>query len=253
MRYRFFLTAIVIVFCLGCKDFSNKREACNSESEKIEKEVYVSDVWTGDNGDGTYTNPILHADYSDPDVVRVGDDFYMTVSSFNASPGLPILHSKDLVNWQIINHALKQLPAKVYDVPQPSKGVWAPCIRHHNGEFYIFWGDPDLGIFMVKTDDPGGDWSAPVMVAEGTGAGMIDPSPLWDDDGNAYLVTAWAGSRAGVNSILTVYKMSPDGTSILDNGRNIYSGHDYNHTVEGPKFMKRNEYFYIFAPAGGVE
>ena len=253
MRYRFFLTAIVIAFCVGCKDFSNKGEAGNYESEKIEKEVYVSEVWTGDNGDGTYTNPILHADYSDPDVVRVGDDFYMTVSSFNATPGLPILHSKDLVNWHIINHALPQLPADIYDVPQHSKGVWAPCIRYYDGEFFIYWGDPDLGIFMVKTEDPGGDWSAPVMVAEGTGAGMIDPSPLWDEDGNAYLVTAWAGSRAGVNSILTVYKMSPDGTSILDNGRNIYSGHDYNHTVEGPKFMKRNGYYYVFAPAGGVE
>lgn len=212
---------------------------------------YVSDVWQADNGDGTYTNPILQADYSDPDVIRVGDDFYMTASSFNSSPGLPILHSKDLVNWQIVNNALPVLPDEKYDTPQYSKGVWAPCVRYHNKEFYIFWGDPDLGIFRIKTNDPLGAWEKPVLLK--AGKGMIDPSPLWDDDGNAYMVTAWAGSRAGVNSIITIWRMSPDGTELLDNGRNIYSGHDHNHTIEGPKLLKMNDYYYIFAPAGGVE
>ncbi len=208
-------------------------------------------VWISDNGDGTYTNPILQADYSDPDVVRVGDDFYMTVSSFNSSPGLPILHSKDLVNWQFVNFALPVLPDVRYYSPHYSKGVWAPCFRYHNGEFYIFWGDPDLGIYRVKTNDPLGEWEKPVLIK--SGKGMIDPSPLWDDDGNAFLVSAWAGSRAGVNSILTVWRMSPDATEILDKGYNVYSGHDYNHTVEGPKFYKINGYYYILAPAGGVE
>jgi beta-xylosidase len=212
---------------------------------------YVSDVWQADNGDGTYTNPILQADYSDPDVIRVGDDFYMTASSFNSSPGLPILHSKDLVNWQIVNHALPVLPNDVYDLPKPSKGVWAPCIRYNNNEFYIFWGDPDFGIYRVKAKDPLGIWEKPVLLR--AGKGLIDPSPLWDDDGNAYMVTAWAGSRAGVNSIITIWRMSPDGTELLDNGRNIYSGHDHNHTIEGPKLLKMNDYYYIFAPAGGVE
>ena len=173
---------------------------CNSPATKSEQPAsiqsyYVSDAWVADNGDGTYTNPILHADYSDPDLIRVGDDFYMTASSFNSSPGLPILHSKDLVNWQIVNNALSVLPEQVYDSPQYSKGVWAPCIRFHNGLFYIFWGDPDFGIFRITTTDPFGEWTKPVLVA--AGKGMIDPSPLWDDDGNAYLVTAWAGSRAG--------------------------------------------------------
>ncbi|HLR25437.1 MAG TPA: family 43 glycosylhydrolase, partial [Fodinibius sp.] len=69
------------------------------QAQESSEDHYVSDVWVADNGDGTYTNPILHADYSDPDVVRKGDDYYMTASSFNAVPGLPILHSKDLVNW----------------------------------------------------------------------------------------------------------------------------------------------------------
>lgn len=215
------------------------------------KSMNISKVRVADNCNGTYINPVLQADYSDPDVIRVGDDFYLTISSFNSSPGLPILHSKDLVNWQFINHALPVLPEEVYDSPQPGKGVWAPCIRYHNKEFYIFWGDPDFGIYMVKSKDPKGNWTEPVLVK--AGKGMIDPSPLWDDDGNAYLVNAWAGSRAGVNSILTLWKMSPDGTRLLDRSYNIYSGHDHNHTVEGPKLYKKDGYYYILAPAGGVE
>ena len=239
--------SILIILMLG---------ACHSPGEVEKKTVdfrvdNISNVWISDNGDGTYTNPILQADYSDPDVIRVDNDFYMTASSFNSSPGLPILHSKDLVNWQIVNHALPVLPEEVYNTPQPSKGVWAPCIRFHNGQYYIFWGDPDFGIYRITAVDPLGEWTKPVLVAKGKG--MIDPSPLWDDDGNAYLVTAWAGSRAGINSILTIWRMSPDAFQLLDNGRNIYSGHDYNQTVEGPKLYKKDGYYYIMAPAGGVE
>lgn len=95
-------------------------------------------VWQPDNGDGTYTNPVLYADYSDPDVIAVGEDYYLTASSFNCIPGLPILHSRDLVNWTIIGHALQeQEPKEMFDRPQHGKGVWAPAIRYHQGEFYI--------------------------------------------------------------------------------------------------------------------
>lgn len=244
-----YIFLFVILFITACQQQVKQPEQI-PESDDFTAD-YVSSVYVSDNGDGTYTNPILQADYSDPDVIRVGDDFYMTASSFNISPGLPILHSKDLVNWQIVNYALPVLPDEKYNSPQYSKGVWAPCIRYHNNEFYIYWGDPDFGIYMVKTKDPLGDWENPVLVK--AGKGMIDPSPLWDDDGNAYLVSAWAGSRAGVNSILTVWKMSSDGTILLDNGYNIYSGHEHNHTIEGPKFYKMNGFYYVFAPAGGVE
>lgn len=212
---------------------------------------YVSKVWVADQGNGTYKNPIIYADYSDPDVIRVGNDYYLTASSFQSMPGLPLLHSKDLVNWTIINNALtRQVPEDFFNVPQHGLGVWAPCLRFHKGEFYIYWGDPDHGIYMIKTRDPKSVWEKPVLVLEGKG--RIDPSPLWDDNGNAYIVHAWAGSRAGVNSLLTVYRMSSDGTKILDEGKNIYSGHGNNHTVEGPKLYRRNGFYYIFAPAGGV-
>ena len=159
-----------------------------------------------DRGDGTYRNPIIHADYSDPDVVAVGDDFYMTASSFGCAPGLPILHSKDLVNWQLVNYALREIPpVEYYREPRHGKGVWAPCIRYHAGELYIYWGDPDHGIYMVKTADPLGTWDEPVLVK--AGKGMIDPTPLWDDDGKAYLVHAWAASRSQMNSVLVACEM----------------------------------------------
>ncbi len=212
---------------------------------------FVSKVWTADNGDGTYRNPILHADYSDPDAIRVGDDFYLTASSFNASPGLPILHSKDLVNWRLINYVFRaQKPFDVFANTQHGGGVWAPAIRFHDGEFYIFYPDPDFGIYMTKAKNPSGEWSEPLLVK--AGKGLIDPCPLWDDDGKAYLVSAFAGSRAGFKTVLIVSKMSADGTRILDDGVMIFDGHDAHPTVEGPKFYKRNGFYYIFAPAGGV-
>ena len=210
-----------------------------------------SKVWLSDNGDGTYTNPILHADYSDPDVVRVGDDYYMTSSSFNCVPGLPVLHSKDLVSWELISYALpKQPPYEVFNKPQHGNGVWAPCIRYHNNEFYIYYPDPDFGIYLTKATDPKGPWSKPILVRGGKG--LIDPSPLWDDDGKAYLTYAFAGSRATVKSVLMVTEMTADGTKLLDNDVVVFDGHDAHRTVEGPKFYKRNGYYYIFAPAGGV-
>ena len=156
---------------------------------------------------GTYSNPILHADYSDPDVIRVGDTFYMVASSFNCVPGLPVLKSMDLVNWQLTGYALNRLqPEEYFSETRHGGGVWAPCIRYHNNEFFIYYPDPDHGIFMVKAKDTAGPWSESVAVRKGRG--MIDPSPLWDDDGNAYMVYAFAGSRAGVKSVLMVSRLS---------------------------------------------
>ncbi|MEX2336445.1 MAG: glycoside hydrolase 43 family protein, partial [Fulvivirga sp.] len=215
------------------------------------QENYVSEVWVSDQGDGTYKNPVLHADYSDPDVVRVGQDYYMTSSSFNVAPGLPVLHSKDLVNWELIGHALdRQLPVDHFKTPRHGNGVWAPAFRHHNGEFYIYWGDPDFGIYMVKSENPEGPWEEPVLVEEGKG--LIDPAPLWDDDGKAYLVHAYAGSRAGIKSILVVKPMNAEGTKTTGEGRIVFDGHEDHPTVEGSKFYKKDGLYYIFAPAGGV-
>lgn len=208
-------------------------------------------VWIPDNGDGTYSNPIIDADYSDPDAIRVGDDYYMTSSSFSHFPGLQILHSKDLVNWKLIGCAVAQYPYDSFNKPQHGNGIWAPSIRYHNGEFYIYYGDPDYGIFMTKTKNPAGQWEPLQLIREAKG--WIDTCPFWDEDGNAYLVHAWANSRSGIKSILTVNKMSADGTKILDEGVMVFDGRKDHPTIEGPKFYKRNGYYYIFAPAGGVK
>ena len=211
----------------------------------------VSKVWVADNGDGTYKNPILYADYPDPDVIRVGETFYMVSSTFNTVPGLTIMQSADLVNWQIVGSAIaRQEPLDVFAKPQHGNGVWAPSLRQHNGEFYIYYGDPDYGIYMVKSKSMTSGWSKPHLVK--AGKGLIDPCPLWDNDGRAYLVHGWAGSRAGIKSILTVSEMAPDGKSLIGEERIVFDGHEAHPTVEGPKFYKRNGYYYIFAPAGGV-
>lgn len=213
---------------------------------------YRSEVWVSDEGNGMYRNPVLHADYSDPDVCAVGGDYFLTASSFNCTPGLPILHSKDLVNWKIVNYALKKVePVEYYNEPRHGKGVWAPSIRFHEGMYYIYWGDPDFGIFMVKTRDPYGEWDKPVLVK--AGKGMIDPCPLWDDDGRVYLAHAWAGSRAKFNSVLTVCELNKEGTAVISDPVLVFDGNDgVNHTIEGAKFYKRNGFYYLFAPAGGV-
>lgn len=209
--------------------------------------------WLADNGDGTYRNPVLHADWSDPDVIRVGADFYLVASSFHRVPGLPVLHSRDLVNWSIIGHGLPRLePESVFDTPQHGCGVWAPALRHHDGRFWIVYPDPDRGIFVITADDPAGPWSRPHPLK--TGLGLIDPCPLWDDDGSAYLVHAWAKSRAGFNNKLTCHRMSPDGTALLDEGRHIIDGDTLPgyRTLEGPKLYRYDGWYWVFAPAGGV-
>lgn len=145
----------------------------------------ISKVWRADNGDGTYKNPILHADYSDPDVIRVGDDFYMTSSSFNCIPGLPILHSKDLVNWELIGHALNKLsPIEVYDKPQHGNKVMifdghdehptveGPKLYKRNGYYYIFApaGGVTTGWQMVlRSRQIYGPYDEKIVLAQGTG------------------------------------------------------------------------------------
>lgn len=220
-----------------------------------------SNTWNPNLPGGKYRNPIIDADYSDPDVCRVGNDYYMTSSSFANFPGLQILHSTDLVNWELIGSAFKDgypvLPEYQgtdldwHKKIQHGNYVWAPSIRYHDGWFYIYCGDPDQGLFMTKTRNPRGTWSEPVWVMKGKG--LIDCCPLWDEDGKAYLSHGCAGSRAGVKSVLFVAPMSPDGTKVIGPSQIVYDGHEDQPTIEGTKFYKRNGYYYIFSPAGGVK
>lgn len=207
-------------------------------------------AWYADLGNGSYRNPILYADYSDPDVIRVGKDFYMTASSFAHSPGLPLLHSKDLVNWTIIGYALDQVPGDCGRLPIHGDGVWAPSLRYHEGKYWIYYGDPDRGIYVLTAEEPSGPWSKPHLMKQATG--WIDSCPFWDDDGQAYLVHAFANSRCRIKSKLQICRMAPDGMSLLDEGRIVFDGTEAHPTIEGPKLYKRNGYYYLLAPAGGV-
>ena len=168
----------------------------------------------------------------------------MTASSFSAVPGLPILHSTDLVNWSLVNHALPRLvPEDVFRVPRHGAGVWAPAIRHHAGKYWIYYPDPDFGIYVITATDPRGNWSKPVLVKQGKG--LIDPCPLWDDDGRVYLVHAFARSRAGFANVLHVNRMNDDATRVVDEGSVVVDGNQipgYT-TLEGPKFYKRKGWF----------
>jgi beta-xylosidase len=210
----------------------------------------------------TYTNPILYADYSDPDVIRVGKSYYLVASSFHFSPGIPVLKSDDLVHWKLIANALPKLNlAPDYDMPGPyelddtkskpitgtkyASGVWAPSIRHHNGLFYIYFPTPDEGIYMITAKDPEGPWSAPIHVI--AKAGLEDPCPFWDDDGNAYLIHGMKGAGP-----LILHRMSADGTKVLDDGVIVAEDKERLPILEGPKLYKRNGWYYIFAPIGGV-
>jgi beta-xylosidase/lysophospholipase L1-like esterase len=222
---------------------------------RLDELVPPPPAWSPDLGDGTYSNPILYADYSDPDVVRVGDDYWMTTSSFSHVPGLPILHSRDLVNWELVNHALPRLvPEEVFRVPQHGNGVWAPAIRHHDGRFWIYYPDPDFGIYLTTAADPRGEWSPPVLVLPGKG--IIDPCPLFDDDGSVWLVHAWAKSRAGFNNVITLRRLTGDGLAPADDGGTVIidgNGISGYSTLEGPKLYKHHGEYIIFAPAGGVK
>lgn len=198
-----------------------------------------------------YQNPIIKSDYSDPDVIRVNDSYYMIASSFNHTPCLPILKSENLVDWKIVNYIWDKLPFDTYDKVMHGCGVWAPSIREHNNKFYALVPFPDEGIFVTETDDiENGKWSEPRLLIKGPG--IEDPCPIWVDD-KCYLVVGFVKSRIGFNSMLAVYEVSSDLTKQLSDYKIVFDGHNIAPTVEGPKFHFRNGFFYILAPCGSVK
>ncbi len=196
-----------------------------------------------------YTNPIILADYSDPDVIRVGGDFFMVSSSFNYVPGVPILHSKNLVEWEIINYVMPKIPFSRFDNVIHGAGAWAPSIRYNNGKYYCLIPFPDEGIFVSETSDPWGEWSSlrPLLL----GSGYEDPCPIWLD-GKCYVVFGFVRSRIGFNSKLAIFETDELLQSKANEYKIIYDKPNISPLIEGPKFNKHGEYIYILAPAGGV-
>jgi beta-xylosidase len=196
-----------------------------------------------------FHNPILFADYSDPDVIRDGNKYYLVASTFHFVPGIPILESNDLVHWKIVGHVVKRLGMDPrYDMVGGNRygqGIWAPAIRKHKGLFYVYFPTPGEGIFVSTARNIAGPWSDPVAVM--AQPGLEDPCPFWDDDGTAYLIHSKVGAGP-----LILHRLTADGKHILDEGKVIVSDPKGLPTLEGPKLYKRNGYYYIFAPFGGV-
>lgn len=199
--------------------------------------------------EAVYHNPVLFADYSDPDVIRDGSNYYLVASTFEFVPGIPILQSDDLVHWTILGHVVQRLTMDPrYDLiggDRYGKGVWAPAIRKHDGRFYVYFPTPTEGIYVSTAPAITGPWSTPVAVI--AKPGLEDPCPFWDDDGKAYLIH----SRTGAGPLI-LHRMSPDGQRVLDEGKVIVSDPVHLPVLEGPKMYKRGGYYYIFAPFGGV-
>ena len=195
----------------------------------------------GNQGDGTYRNPVLCADFSDPDVIRVGGMYYMVASDFHFL-GMQVLESEDGVNWRYISQIYRRLDEPGWDaMVHYAGGSWAPAIRYHNGLFYVYFCTPDEGLFMSTASDAHGPWS-PLHCVQHVEK-WEDPCPFWDDDGQAYL--GRSRHRAGP---IIVHRMSADGRTLLDEGVTVYTGP----VAEGTKFMKRNGYYYLIIPEGGV-
>lgn len=218
----------------------------------------------GDQGNGVFRNPVLPADFSDPDIIRVGDDYYGISSTLQEAPGMIVFHSKDLVNWEIIGHVVDDISTLGAEMNWDSmkgydQGIYAGSLRFHSNKFYCHFTTKKTGWFVAVADKPEGPWKVTQMTdMEGralNGFGWDDNCPLWDDDGNAYIIASNFGKYEWCPRI---FKMSKDGKQLLD-GRiadksentkylDIIGGyitHPYR-TSEANKIFKRNGYYYFY-------
>ena len=166
-------------------------------------------------------NPVIPSDYSDPDIIRVGEDYYGIASTFCFSPGMIVIHSKDLVHWEIINHVVDDISFLNPELDWTQmkgyyNGVWAGSLRYYDGMFYCHFATPRGGWFVATTTDIRGKWEVKAMRdcngRELRGRGWDDLCPLWDGDGHAYIIA----SNFGKYWFPHIYKMSSDGTQLLD-------------------------------------
>lgn len=155
----------------------------------------AAQTWTADNGDGTFTNPLFYDEFSDPDMIRVGDDYYLTGTTNHTMPGLPILHSRDLVNWELLGYAFDRLdlgPDMRLEAGKSmyGQGIWAPSFRYHNGTFYIFSNVNGHTTQVFRATNPAGPWTRTPMKRS-----LHDLGVLFDDDGKVYVVWGYREVR----------------------------------------------------------
>ena len=212
-----------------------------SLAQNINAQTASAPLSWGDQNDGTFANPVLNADFSDPDIIRVGEKFYMVASDFHFM-GMQVLESDDMVNWRYISQIYNRIDEPGWNDNQHyGGGSWAPAIRFHDGRFYVYFCTPDEGLYMTTATSASGPWE-PLHLVKRVGK-WEDPCPFWDDDGQAYL----GRSQHGAGPII-VHKMSADGRELLDEGKTVYRGP----VAEGTKWLKRGGYYFLIIPEGGV-
>jgi len=210
--------------------------AVAQQTSSAQSDFLSSPTWTSDNGNGTFTNPLFFDEFSDPDMIRVGDDYYLTGTTMHTMPGLPILHSRDLVNWEFLTYAIDRLDlgpefrlengGDIY-----GQGIWAPSFRYHNGTYYIFSNVNRFNTHLFTATDPKGPWKHTRM-----NKSFHDLSVLFDDDGKVYVVWGYDEVRlAELNDSLTDIKPGSEQV-IVQRG----SG-----AGEGSHFYKINGKYYI--------
>ncbi|MBR3506607.1 MAG: glycoside hydrolase 43 family protein [Lentisphaeria bacterium] len=198
------------------------------------------DKW-GDIGYGLYLNPIIPSDYSDLDCIRVGDDYYAITSTFQFSPGMTIIHSKDLVNWRIAGNAVPDLTQigealNWTKMDRPARGIWAGTLRYHDGRFYLFFGTPDEGYFMTTAPRPEGPWEPlTCLLAEN---GWDDCTAMWDENGEACFV----GTCFKDNYKTYMFPMTPDGKKI-DRSRGVLLNEGSGR--EASKLIRHGDWYYL--------
>lgn len=233
MKIRITLSAAILLLAHGLSCLASAAEPTTGKTPH--------DCRWGDLGDGTFANPVLNADYSDPDVIRVGDRYYMTCSEFHFM-GMPVLESDDMVNWRIIGHIFSSIDLPGYsEMRKYGGGSWAPALRYHDGKFYMYVCTPEEGLFMSTAENPAGPWS-PLHQVKNV-SGWEDPCPLWDDNGNAFLGRSQLGGGP-----IYIHRMSADGRTLLDEGVKVYEGP----VAEGTKLFMKDGYYYMSIPEGGV-
>lgn len=210
---------------------------------------------------GQYTNPIIPGYYPDPSITRVGDDYYLTNSSFAYFPGLPIFHSKDLVNWQQIGNAFDRHQQFDLTNAMSSRGIFAPAISYHDGLFYLVstcveCNGPFFNNFVMTAKDPAGPWSDPVSL----GFAGIDPSIFWDDNGKAYILhndDPIGGSQYDGHKAIWMQEFDPETLSMVgERVQVINGGSDLAHKpfwIEGPHIFKKDDFYYLIAAEGGTQ
>jgi hypothetical protein len=193
--------------------------------------------------------PILSGFYPDPTICRVGDDFYLANSSFEYFPGVPIWHSKDLVSWSQVGHALNRRTQFRTGFPWPSSGIYAPTLRHHNGRFWLVTtnvSDFEAGQLLVSASDPTGPWSDPVFIPEASG---IDPDLCWDGD-TCFL--SWRTLDPTAEHGLLQARLDVDTGRLMGPTYPIWQGSGL-HGAEGPHLYRIGELWYLLLAEGGTE